>query len=472
MRALTLLLCLLASNAWSADTYINKSCTFNGNGAAGDCAASGGAAGAFNVESSVTYAGVGAGNTLYIARGTTVTFSSISITTAINIDDYGTATDCATWSKTGGSTAMQLTSNGITVRDICVTGSGTSNLVNIPGQNGTLNGVTVHSNTGAGAGISFTATAVNGTLNNVTVHDIQDDGINVNASATGTFTFTNLNCYLIDKADSLGDCVQGNTGTAANIVVDGGTFRKESNHKSAMIYDGSGTFTVKGNPKIYITGTGVQGIAMWGSGAMTLNGVYIESTTGAGNVFVTNTGTTNITGLISKGGDYGVYVSHASGTANLTTASITGAAIAGVYHTTGGTLNIYNTYVDAPTNIYDASAGATTVSDYDRFGPTLGNFRLDGIVKADLSTWQSASSQDANSLAGITPGFVGGTAPTTAAGFCLQPTSSLLAAGTYLGAWILDYNGHGFSNPPNIGAMSLCSDRAPSATRASAATRH
>lgn len=45
---------LACLNVWGATTYIDPACANNGNGAASSCAASGGAAGAFNTWASQT----------------------------------------------------------------------------------------------------------------------------------------------------------------------------------------------------------------------------------------------------------------------------------------------------------------------------------------------------------------------------------------------------------------------------------
>ncbi|MEQ1771210.1 MAG: right-handed parallel beta-helix repeat-containing protein [Devosia sp.] len=417
--------------------------------------------GAYNSGDSVIYATVGAGNTIYIKRGTTVSdWAGINVNTAVNIDDYGTAERCATWSRTGGTTAIQLSSNGSIVRDICVTGDGSSNLVNITATGVTLSGVEVHNNAGAGAGISFTATSVGGTLTDVTVHDIADDGVNIAAAASGTFAITNLDCYMIDTANSLGDCIQANTGSVSNVVVSGGRFVKETNTKSAIIYDGSGTLTIKDRPEIYLEANSAQGIAMWGSGSLVLTSTYIdgENRTGAGCVFVTNTGTATISGLITLGCDYGAYVSHASGTAFIRNSTLKDAALSAVYHTTGGTLTLNNNYMDAPINIDDASAGATTVADVNRYGLRLGGFRLDGASHATLAAWQAASSQDANSTTGVDPEFVGGATPTTRDGFRLKSTSPLRRVGKDLNIGTYqDALGRGYLHPPSIGGLEATS---------------
>ena len=94
---------------------------------------------------------------------------------------------------------------------------------------------------------------------------------------------------------------------------------------------------------------------------------------------------------------------------------------------------------------------------------------------ADISTLVSDTvgkgtiTQTANSSA--TPGFIGGTAPATAAGFCLDDDSALIGAGTYIGAYVEDYYGHDLGKPPNIGALGPCMGRHAAQTRPAAAGR-
>lgn len=57
------------------------------------------------------------------------------------------------------------------------------------------------------------------------------------------------------------------------------------------------------------------------------------------------------------------------------------------------------------------------------------------------------------------PGFKGGESPNTDAGFCLNSDSTMIGAGTYIGAYILGYGGESLTNPPPIGARGLCQSR-------------
>lgn len=63
------------------------------------------------------------------------------------------------------------------------------------------------------------------------------------------------------------------------------------------------------------------------------------------------------------------------------------------------------------------------------------------------------------------PGYVGGAAPANADGFCLKSDSTLIDAGTYIGAYIGGYNGESLTNPPPVGARGLCQPRRVAAAR-------
>lgn len=76
----------------------------------------------------------------------------------------------------------------------------------------------------------------------------------------------------------------------------------------------------------------------------------------------------------------------------------------------------------------------------------------------------ASGSIDASDL-NVDPGWVGGTAPKNAEGFCLASTSSLLGAGTATGFYIPTIGGENFTNPPPIGARGLCQPRRAAATR-------
>lgn len=80
-------------------------------------------------------------------------------------------------------------------------------------------------------------------------------------------------------------------------------------------------------------------------------------------------------------------------------------------------------------------------------------------------TWDAVGATFGAGTTAVSPGWVDGDSATTAAGQCLASDSTLIGQGTYIGAYVLDFNGHAFANPPNIGALSACRGRRIAATR-------
>jgi hypothetical protein len=448
MKRLTLILflSLFANSVWAATEYLNTSCAINGNGTAEACAATPGGAGAWNAGASVTY---NAADIINIARGTTVTDLPTSVSSQVTLQAYGTGADPII-SKNGTTFTLSISAADVTLNDLAVRGNQSSAVISTIGARTTINRGSVYNNTTTnGIGIRFNNASSDGAVNGTVIYDINDDGIGISATATGTFTLTNIVCYEIDKGASNGDCIQAYDGTAANVTVSGGNFTKENGIKQAIRYSGSGTLRVINGAVISAPVSGAQGISMEGSGILQVERAYIIGSDGAPAIFATNTGASYVRSSIIDGGEEGIWSSHASGTLDVFNNTIKGAFVAGIYHTTGGTLTAKNNFIDAPVNIYDASAGATTVADYNRYGS--GTFRIDGAAGVALAAWQSTTSQDANSAVAA-PRFLGGSSPTTADGFRPLPSSPLLGTGSPLGAKY-DYEGYRFGNPPNIGAF-------------------
>ncbi len=453
MRALFLLLCLLSAQAWGATYYLDTSCSLNGNGtgASGACAASGGGAGAYNTGASIVF---GAGDTIYIKRGTTVTNFPSPVSQSVTLDDYGVGDACPTISKSGVTHGLSISAANVTINDLCITGSNSSSVLNIAASGFAGNRIEVYGNSTANAiGLRFNTGSGDSSCTDCIVHDISDDGVGIGSSiVSGTITLIRLTCYLVDTGNSTGDCLQAYTGTAANLAIVGGTWTRETSNKQAIIYDGSGTFSVAGSPQIDVS-AGAQGVQVAGSGTFTMTSVDIKGGASTAKLLqITSTGNGSLSGIILSGGIDGLYVSHASGAVTANNLTISGQSGAAVYHTTGGTLSISNSYMDGATAaLQDASGSATTTSNYNRFGRAL--WYWDGVSKSSLSAWQSASSQDANSTVGE-GGFVGDPTPTTASGFKLRSDSALKCAGSRTVPRFTDMLGYG-SEPDcaSIGAL-------------------
>ncbi len=135
---------------------------------------------------------------------------------------------------------------------------------------------------------------------------------------------------------------------------------------------------------------------------------------------------------------------------------------------TGMTATIKNSIfvADTQTVARTVASGTLTDSYNDYYGPlydTVSGTRT-------LAQWIADGQCAGGGCVAVDPQFVGGTSPNSAAGFCLEFDSPLLAAGTYIGAWATGYNGEDLGKPPAIGARGLCRSRPFAGTRP-AATR-
>lgn len=463
LKTLFVLILLISSHtAFGANTYLDNRCFFNGNGTAGNCASSGGGAGAYNTGASIFWATIGSNNTLYIARGTTVgNWAGIIVDTAVTIDDYGDpALSCATWTyPSATSFVMSINQGGVTVNDICVTGSSTSALISTVKASTTINRVTLYSNAGSGVGMRFNTGSSDGSINDSTIYDIYDDGVGVSNLATGMFTVKNLTCYNVDRGLGIGDCIQVYDDAISNLTVDGGWFRRETPYKQAIRYHGTGTVTVKNRPYIDVsTGydggfNGAQGISMDGTSTLNISSIYIKGNDGAPAIFTHNNGTSTISGAILEGGEYGIWMSHPRGLYNIFNNTIVGQDLGGLYHTTdgsSGTAIIKNNYIDAPINISDVTPLVTTIANYNRYGS--GTFLDDANTRATLALWQSNTGQDNNSAV-ASAGFVGGSFPNNPYGFRISGGSTLRGTGTHLPGNLTDFFGRPYEYTPSIGAF-------------------
>ncbi len=166
---------------------------------------------------------------------------------------------------------------------------------------------------------------------------------------------------------------------------------------------------------------------------------------------------------IAQGGGYNIYFNSVSLTGDLTysgTSAIRSCALAIETSVTVGSLDIRNnvfsnsqtfdlaTGVKAAHAIYSGNANTTftniNYNDYFVSG-AAGVLGYLGANQADLTAWQTATTQDANSIS-ANPLF------TTATNLAPQAGSPLLFAGTNIPAVTEDFNGYGRNNPPTIGA--------------------
>ena len=97
--------------------------------------------------------------------------------------------------------------------------------------------------------------------------------------------------------------------------------------------------------------------------------------------------------------------------------------------------------------IHVRSSGATPSIDYNCYYPAqAGMFELEGVAYDNLSSWQTAISDDANSLTSD---------PLLNSDYEIGWTSPCLYAGVVVDLASTDFDGYLFGAPPNIGAHSL-----------------
>lgn len=405
MRKILFLLYLLSFQTLGATTYLNTACTFNGTGASGACAASDGTAGAYNTGASIFWSTIGAGNTLFIARGTTTSnWAGIIVDTAVTIDDYtgnapSTADTCPIWTRSGSQTfMMSITANDVTVNDICVTGEATSALISTTGARTAINRVNLNTNTGAGVGMRFNNGSSNGSMTDSRVSSIYDDGVGIGSSATGLFTITNLTCSLVDLSLGTGDCIQVYDNAVASLTVSGGSYTKETGFKQAIRFYSNGTLIIKNRPVIRLLAANAQAVSVTGTGNLIIDSLTASGVGGAPLLFINNSGTTRVSNCELTGNDYGIWSSIPAGSLRIQSCNIYNSAIAGIYNTidtTGGTTEVYNTFIRAPVSLYNANTSAVLKADYNTYAIPV--FRWNGAVVSTLATWRSTSSQDTNS---------------------------------------------------------------------------
>jgi hypothetical protein len=204
----------------------------------------------------------------------------------------------------------------------------------------------------------------------------------------------------------------------------------------------------------------------WGS-----NGIYVTAASTASNLLIANNFVSGIAsqgfngneptdngyGIVIEGGGSGfnIYNNTVVMTGNQITATgITAALLIDDSITAAGAVDLrnnilantqtvgtqYSVYVDTPAT----NAVFSSIDNNDYFSTdNVGN--LGGTVRATLSAWQTATGSDAASRA-EDPLFV------SATDFHLQPSSTLLGAGTSIAAVTVDIDGEARDNPPDIGA--------------------
>lgn len=495
MRAIALLLCLLSTQAWAVDCSNDcfmrpaADCANNGDGTAYECAASGGAVGAWRTAANVVWgaSGVDTGHTLRACSSESSPFTTADYDggglAVLSVDQAGAKVngDC---SASGGGTMAYFEGNGS--RDYGVYCATNAHCSGQDWRNMTVNGTDVRgfyvrndlSTSGVHNAVleNLTATDIAGaagngphgfsvfgsgaTLTNVRAERTTDDCFSIQGPNT---TLSNWICiypgYL--QTGDHGDCVQV-VNAADNSKVRLGYCDKRNNAtKQCVIF---------GDP------------ATGSSGEITDNVCMMAETGGATNstkALYSVVPSTRFERNFIYGSYYGIYMLGAGSSAvgNV----LVGQELRGidaVSTVTSGTHLIANNSVYNSNSCFVFSGGASvTINAYNNLamGCATAGYTKGGSATLN-QTNNAAYSNTANTSGSVgsiavtsDPLLVGGSSPNDAAGFCLEPDSPLLAAGTYIGAWATGYNGHDLGNPPAIGARGLCNPRIPAAARESAA---
>lgn len=115
-----------------------------------------------------------------------------------------------------------------------------------------------------------------------------------------------------------------------------------------------------------------------------------------------------------------------------------------VFNPTAGTVDIRNNLIAGMTNRpISVGASATGTASYN----------------ALWNNAQGCQTIACSNTVSSDPSLVRGSSPTSISDFCLGPGSSILAAGTYIGAWATGHEREDLGKPPAIGARGLCNAR-------------
>lgn len=305
------------------------------------------------------------------------------------------------------------------------------------------------------------------TFNDITVTGCTQDGVDIDA-LTGGFTFTNLtitgakfNGLFCNNSRVTGSGFIGRSiGTTA------------SNTDSIGIDDGCGAGTVIRDidirDQIGDQGGGIDLQDSTGTGTTTISGFYIKNAEGSGITATANAGTAiqRFFGGIVDGAKFGVYLKDTGGAhflSNIVTINSASTELKiGDTGTSGDSMasvEVYNSVFgggacgasDAATYWRDNASVTITALSNNRYCAN-GFFTSTALGSGTFAQWQAATSKDANSELTSDPGFVGGAAPSTPAGFMLSAGSKLAAAGTPTDG-ATDLYGDAFYSLPDIGAI-------------------
>jgi len=477
MRLLIALL-LLSAQAWGATWYVRPA-------EDGEYGTEDGTSfvNAFDGESDVVWGGMNPGDTLvlcgefnYTSAGATHTWvmaasgNSASnlvvdgdcsnqgdlsraklINTSTRVSAF--ATDTQTY-----VTVQNLEISGFTTRGVWLCDIAASACTQTVVRNVTARGLYIHDING-NAGASPTAVRLGG--RNITVTDsvlanCGDDCV-YGQGKNNTLSYLTISNPGLDTIT--GDCI-GYNGEVDGLVISNWTCAHPEDEKQCVVVSGptdSGRIKIlSGDCSLPVGGTAAFGIYTEAAADIAgnfvrggLNGIHVYGSYGdqsiRGNIVIDTTGHCFGTGYGSLSTDARFIDNSGRNCGNYGIALNTNSTLSSAKNNAiSGATECYWEYNASSTEEYNALANCPTTV-------TTGNGHTPGTAGTGTIT--------------ATPGWVGGTSPTTADGFCLEDDSALLGAGTYIGAWIRGYGGENLTNPPPIGARGLCNARATASAR-------
>lgn len=476
-----LVLFLLSSQAWGATWYVRPGTSFGGTNAGTSYA------NAWQDWSNVVWASLSAGDTL-IACGT-FSYTSAGASFVATVAQSGSAGSILTidgnCSASGDLSRAVIYNNGtrgnflttntqtyITIKNIEITGftnhglwlCDTATCDQTVTRNIIATSLYIHEIQG-NAGASPNAIKYGGkiiTISDSVINNCGDDCI-FGQGTSVTISGNTITGPSVDTAT--GDCFQTN-GQIDGLIVSQNSCSKTADVKQCYVVSAptdSGLIAIKYNT------------CVMPAGGTTAIGIYTEA---PGKIF----------GNIISGGADGIHAYTAYGTLDVWSNIVTGTTSecfgvgfgslstdVNFFNNSGANCGTYgialNTNSTTSSSQMNAISGATecyweyntsSAESYDDFyncttAITQGNTHTSGAVGTGTIT--------------SVPGWVGGTSPTTAAGFKLKVGSALRRAGTSLniGA-VQDYSNRAFHNPPSIGAYEVTSGQ-DACTRGIATTR-
>lgn len=487
-----------ATGSAAADTWYARpvaECPNNGDGLAYNCAASGGASGAFsgfNNWINTTTSGIDDGDTVRVCGSFVQADAETQFTNQamMAIQASGSAGSPITFtgdcSASGGSTRATLTSDGTsgsnirTYANTYITIAGTFDLVGAKDAGMTLynsatgdvaiaknirieSGTTISAIQGGTQPVGITYSGTDGYIGAVVISNIGTDGIFEYSG--GNWTIDGPTISNISTLDTNGDCVQlqrvVNGDWVKNVHCDKTSKDAKQCVVASCLNAGSATCATGADQSQVLRITD-NTCLMASTGSLSI-GIFAEGQAYIERNYVANARTYGITCDLNNSAycriRSNIIINPASGCFDVRKTSA------------GPTADIFNNNCvlnsASAVGVYAASATATITAKNNIFsgvgvsalyrgasGTVDGHNDVYGTFATPYSDNGSAGVAGTGDMA-VNPQWVGGASPTSPAGFDLLPTSPLIAAGEYLGLYP-GYNCGFEPRRPEIGAMARC----------------